>query len=60
MAAEACPSIFLNGLDVRPADTARLAAVWRKSCGVVRRVRTTDARYSERNCIASGMFIGLS
>jgi hypothetical protein len=36
IAADAWPSIFWTALTFAPADTARLAAVWRKSCGVVR------------------------
>jgi hypothetical protein len=36
IAAEACPSIFCTALMLAPALTARLAAVCRRSCGVVR------------------------
>jgi hypothetical protein len=36
IAALACPSIFWTALTFAPADTARLSAVWRRSCGVVR------------------------
>ena len=34
MAAEACPSISCTALTLAPAAIARLAAVWRSSCGV--------------------------
>jgi NHL repeat len=41
MAADACPSIRCTAFTFAPADTARLAAVCRRSCGVV---RTASAR----------------
>ena len=47
IAAEACPSIFWTALTLAPALTARLAAVCRRSCGVVRGFLGMDDGFSE-------------
>jgi serine/threonine protein kinase len=48
IAAEAWPSIFWTALTLAPALTARLAAVWRRSCGVVGTDVSADEDYRQR------------
>ena len=47
IAADAWPSIFWTALTFAPADTARLAALWRRPYGVVRGTPDSAAGFGE-------------